>query len=238
MICAGILLFFTTDCKKDEPAKIPLLSTSGIADVTATSATGGGNISSDGGATITAHGVCWSTTPKPTISDSKTVDGSGTGQFVSIITGLTAGTTYHIMAYATNSVGTAYGAEISFTTSGQSPSCLTQQVTNVSATEATLNGIVNANDVATTVTFEYGTTTSYGSIATASQSPVTGNANTNVSTDISGLVRGTTYHFRVKAENSLGVVYGSDIEFQTIQVPTITSIRSDKYICNWGDIEL
>jgi hypothetical protein len=91
----------------------------------------------------------------------------------------------------------------------QSPSCLTQEAANVSETGATLNGTVNANNLSTTVTFEYRTTSSYGSTATVSQSPVTGNTNTNVSADISGLTSGTTYHFRVKAENSCGLVYGS-----------------------------
>ena len=86
---------------------------------------------------------------------------------------------------------------------GKAPSCLTQPATNKSATGATLNGTVNANGLSTTVTFEYGTTTSYGSTVTASQSPVTGNTITNVSADISGLTPDTTYHFRVKAENSL-----------------------------------
>ena len=73
----------------------------------ATTATSGGNITSDGGATITAREVCWNTSVGPTIANSKTIDGTGTGIFVSSVTGLTAGTIYYIRAYATNSAGTA-----------------------------------------------------------------------------------------------------------------------------------
>jgi len=92
----------------------PLLTTTAASSMTQTSATSGGNITSDGGATITARGVCWRTTSGPTISDSHTSDGSGTGSFSSSISGLTMDTTYYARAYATTSVGTAYGNEISF----------------------------------------------------------------------------------------------------------------------------
>jgi uncharacterized protein (TIGR02145 family) len=213
LVVIGLVLIFTNRCKKDEPTAIPLISTTGVSDITTSTATGGGNISSDGRATITARGVCWSTTEDPGTSDPKTNDGTGTGQFESKITGLTAGTTYHVRAYATNSAGTAYGDDISFSTLEQTPFCSTQPVTHLSTTASTLNGTVNAHDFSTTVTFEYGSTTDYGSTAAAAQSPVTGNSVTTVSSDISGLTSGATYHFRVKAENSYGTVYGNDITF-------------------------
>ena len=73
-------------------------------------------MSADAGASVTARGVCWSITSNPTIDNSKTTDGSGIGTFTSVITGLTSGTTYYVRSYATNSVGTTYGPEISFTT--------------------------------------------------------------------------------------------------------------------------
>jgi len=117
IIFTTIILFLATDCKKDEPAKIPLLSTSSITEITTTTAACGGDITSDGGTTITSRGVCWrAVVANPTIADSKTVDGTGTGQFVSSINGLNSGVTYHVKAYATNSVGTAFGDDITFTT--------------------------------------------------------------------------------------------------------------------------
>jgi len=94
---------------------IPTINTTVASLITGTTATTGGNITSDGGFTVSARGVCWSTTVNPTISNSKTNDGTGTGVFSSNITGLNPGTTYHIRAYATNSTGTAYGSDINFT---------------------------------------------------------------------------------------------------------------------------
>ena len=98
-------------------ATLPTVTTATVSDITETTATCGGNVTNNGGATVTARGVCWSTSQNPTLSDSYTTDGNGTGAFNSTITGLTANTTYYVRAYATNSVGTAYGSEQSFTTS-------------------------------------------------------------------------------------------------------------------------
>jgi len=84
--------------------------------ITSASATGGGNISSAGGATVTERGVCWALTASPTISGAHTHDGSGMGSYTSSLTGLTPGTTYHIRAYATNSSGTGYGNDVTIKT--------------------------------------------------------------------------------------------------------------------------
>jgi uncharacterized protein (TIGR02145 family) len=95
---------------------LPVLSTSSITQITATTARSGGNVYSDGGYPVTARGVCWSTAPDPTTSDSRTNDGTGNGVFTSSITGLKPNTTYYARAYAVNSMGTKYGNEISFVT--------------------------------------------------------------------------------------------------------------------------
>lgn len=102
-----------SSCKKDINPTIPVLTTTAVSNITLTTANCGGNITSDGGAAITARGVCWSTCETPTIADSKTTDGTGTGSFTSNITGLTAYTTYYARAYATNSAGTGYGSSLS-----------------------------------------------------------------------------------------------------------------------------
>lgn len=96
---------------------IPTVSTNTVTLITENSAQSGGLVSNEGGATVTARGVCWSLNINPTIANSKTVNGSGLGGFVSTLSMLTNGTTYYVRAYATNSVGTAYGAQYSFTTS-------------------------------------------------------------------------------------------------------------------------
>jgi len=95
---------------------IPTLTTEAVSDITETTATTGGNITDDGGSDITARGVCYSTSPNPTIDDNTTNDGTGAGTFTSNLTGLTPDTTYYVRAYATNSEGTAYGDEVQFTT--------------------------------------------------------------------------------------------------------------------------
>lgn len=96
-------------------ASIPSLTTD-ITTISRTTATGESIINSDGGGIITAKGVCWSTSSYPTISNSVSLDGSGSANFNSSLTGLSPFTKYHARAYATNSAGTGYGNDISFTT--------------------------------------------------------------------------------------------------------------------------
>jgi uncharacterized protein (TIGR02145 family) len=104
---------FSVRCLKDI---IPSVSTSAVSGITATSATTGGDVTQDGGTPVTARGVAYGTSATPTTSGTITTDGTGTGVFTSTLTGLMPSTTYYVRAYATNSVGTAYGNEVSFTT--------------------------------------------------------------------------------------------------------------------------
>jgi uncharacterized protein (TIGR02145 family) len=99
---------------------LPVVTTDSVSDIVQTTALSGGNVISDGGTTVTARGVCWSTYSNPTISDANTINGNGPGNFISNITGLTANTSYYVRAYATNNAGTSYGNQVSFTTTGGS----------------------------------------------------------------------------------------------------------------------
>jgi uncharacterized protein (TIGR02145 family) len=124
----GNSLTYTNEVTLTTTAEIalPTLTTIPPSSITQAAASSGGNISSDGGAAITARGVCWSTSANPTIAlTTKTIDGTGTGAFTSNITGLSANTTYYVRAYATNSQGTAYGNEGSFTTANTSSITMT-----------------------------------------------------------------------------------------------------------------
>ncbi len=95
----------------------PSLTTNPVADTTGFTAISGGIISNDGGSPVTARGIVWNTSPNPTVNlTSKTIDGTGIGKFSSQITGLITNTKYYVRAYATNSIGTAYGNELSFNT--------------------------------------------------------------------------------------------------------------------------
>ena len=98
------------------PPVLATVTTHMVSDITVTTAISGGNVTTTGGAEVTARGICWSTSPNPTINDNHTSDGDGTGSFISNITGLTVNTTYYVRAYAVNSVGVSYGNELSFST--------------------------------------------------------------------------------------------------------------------------
>ncbi|HMU05532.1 MAG TPA: hypothetical protein PJ990_17985, partial [Saprospiraceae bacterium] len=110
-------MLLTITCGDDEPLviQLPSVTTSAMSDITKTTAISGGVISDDGNGNIEARGVCWNTTGNPQTTDDKTNEGTGTGNFSSTLTGLEVNTTYFVRAYATNSAGTAYGQEVSFT---------------------------------------------------------------------------------------------------------------------------
>lgn len=113
LICFG-------GCDNDSTSLVPEINTSKLKRVKQTSAVSGGSVTDDGGEPISARGVVWSKTSKPTILENEgiTLDGVGTGEFVSSITNLSPSTSYFLRAYATNSKGTSYGNEISLLTSG------------------------------------------------------------------------------------------------------------------------
>jgi hypothetical protein len=130
------------------------------------------------------------------------------------INGLSANTTYHFRIVATNTAGTRYGGDRTFTTLSTGPPVVsTVSATNVESSSATLNGLLNPNGLTTTFYFEYGTTTSYG-FSTAHQS-ATGNTSRLITANINGLSAGTTYHFRIVATNSAGARVTIDRTFTT-----------------------
>jgi outer membrane protein assembly factor BamB len=130
--------------------------------------------------------------------------------------GLAASITYHFRIVATNSAGTRYGSDTTFTTLSATgaPVVATNPATNIASSSAKLNGTVDPHGSTTAVYFQYGTTTSYGS-TTVSQTKM-GNTYQNISANIMGLTAGTTYHFRIVATNSVGTRYGSDRAFAAV----------------------
>jgi plastocyanin len=131
------------------------------------------------------------------------------------ISSLSANTIYHYRIVASNSAGTRFGADRIFTTLTATgpPVVTTNPATNVATSSATLNGSLDPHGLATTVRFQYGTTTSYGH-TTAMQSQ-TGNTYRNIAANISGLTTHTNYHFRIVATNSAGTRMGGDRTFTT-----------------------
>ncbi len=199
----------------------PVVTTAATTNIGLTYATSGGNVTASGGSTVTARGVCWSTSANPTLSNSFTSDGTGTGTFTSSITGLTLGTTYHVRAYATNTNGTSYGADSTFTTLAAAtlPTVTTASTTNITATSATSGGNVTSDGGATVT--ERGICWSTSSNPTTADNKITGGSGTgSFSSSITGLTESVTYHVRAYAINSAGTAYGSDVSFLTVPYAT------------------
>ncbi|HOK61478.1 MAG: M6 family metalloprotease domain-containing protein [Tenuifilum sp.] len=97
-------------------ATTPTVTTGSVSNITSSTATVAGNVTADGGATVTERGICYSTSQNPTTANSKVASGSGTGSFSANLSGLAANTTYYARAYAINAQGTSYGSQVSFTT--------------------------------------------------------------------------------------------------------------------------
>lgn len=127
------------------PGNLATLTTIPIGNITDISAITGGNITNDGGTPVTQKGVVWSTSPNPTTANNSTTNGSGTGSFTSNLTSLTASTTYYVRAYATNSAGTAYGNEVSFTTTAGGGGIVTNPGAGVNFNGYTYTSIVLGN---------------------------------------------------------------------------------------------
>ncbi len=191
------------------------LTTLSVGSITSATATSGGNITSDGGSPVTQRGVCYSTTTAPTIANNRTTDGSGTGNYTSNLTGLAATTTYYVRAYSTNSAGTAYGNELSFTTIANTLATLTTlTVGNIDSTSATSGGHVsNTGGSPVTQRGVCYSTTPYPTIANSKTTDGSGTG--NYTSNLTGLAVGTTYYVRAYATNSAGTAYGNQLGFTT-----------------------
>lgn len=229
MVFLSFQLLSMISCKEEETPN-PVLTTAVLATVdvsgiTQTSAISGGNVTSDGGAAVTSRGVCWSTSSAPTTSGSKTTDGAGNGTFASTITGLTINTKYFVRAYATNSKGTSYGNEVSFTTNPAVLSTLTTNtVTAITRSTAVSGGAITEDGG--------GDITARGVCWSKTQSPTVADSKTidgtgkgNFVSNITGLEPATIYYVRAYATNKAGTAYGNAVSFTTdpISFATVTT---------------
>ena len=218
-----IWTLFYSSCKP-KPA-IPVVTTSSVTDITQTSATAGGNVTSDGNAEITSRGVCWSTSRNPALSSYKTSDGTGAGEFISTLAQLTAGTNYYVRAYATNSEGTSYGPEVTFATSP----VLTASLTTAAVSSITQNSAATGGNI---ISDGCGSITLRGVCWSRDHNPTIASSKTDDGTgsgtftsSITGLRAGTTYYVRSYATNNAGTSYGNELSFSAkYNLPVVTTL--------------
>ena len=225
---------FTTKAKT-----IATVVTTPATNVSYTSATVGGNVTDDGGASVTERGICYSTSANPTTSNTKISSGSGTGSYACILTNMQEGTTYYARAYAINEKSVAYGEEVSFTTKGKTtPTVTTNTPSEITYTQAMIQGTVS-DDGGVTVTEK-------GICYSTSPNPTIGsNKRTNgsgigtITCVFSDLQEGTTYYACAYAINALGVGYGNEVSFTTMayEVPQITIANPTKYSASTATID-
>ncbi len=202
----------------------PTVTTNAATGVTAFDSTLNGTVNANGASTSvtfeygldTGYGTTRVATPSPVTGSVDTAVAVAIGELI-------PNTTYHFRVVGVNTFGTTYGDDMTCTTGLAAPDAATAPATAVGPSGATLNGSVNALNASTTVTFEYGNTTAYGSTVSAPQSPVNGITATPVSAVISGLTAGQTYHFRVVAASAGGTSYGDDLSFVAGIAPTVTT---------------
>ncbi len=197
---------------------LPVISaqSSPVTNITATSAMSGGEVTDDGGFPVLHRGVCWSVSPGPTISNARTVDGNGTGSFISTLSGLTPSTTYYLRAYATNQNGTVYSQQRTFSTLSGLPVMSTQATTptSVTATSAVINSsVVSDGGFPVTVRGVCYSTTPTPTIS--SPHTADGSGTGPYTSNLTNLTSNTTYYYRAYAKNAIGTVYGEERSFTT-----------------------
>jgi hypothetical protein len=196
-------------------SSLPAVITASTSNIKATSAQSGGNVTSVGGSPITARGVCWNTSENPTIANSKTNNGIGIGTFTSSLTSLTPNTIYYVRAYATNSTGTAYGDQVSFTTSHPtSPIVMTTVISSITLTSAQSGGNVTSDEGATVTARGVCWNTSGNPTITDSKT-VDGSGTGTFTSNLRYLDTNTTYYVRAYATSSAGTGYGNELSFMT-----------------------
>jgi hypothetical protein len=213
------------------PAVLPTVTTTGVFSITNFSANSGGAVTSNGGAALSAWGVCWSTSANPTLANSFLQNTVSSGSFSSALSGLTQNTTYYVRAYATNSAGTAYGNEQSFTTTNTTtnvvlPTITTFAVSAITTTSASSGGAVTSDGGAALSAWGVCWSTSANPILANSFLQNNGSAGF-FNSALSGLTPNTTYYLRAYATNSAGTAYGNEQSFTTtdtnVVLPTITT---------------
>jgi hypothetical protein len=231
-----LVIILTISCASENaPSKTaPKLTTSTISNITLNTAISGGNVSSDGGDPVIARGVVWNTASLPTTSlTTKTTDEAGIGNFSSSLTNLLPSNTYFVRAYATNSIGTAYGNEQSFITGAiVLPTLSTTNISGITYNSAISGGTITADGggIITTRGVVW-SKTSNPTIALSTKT-IDGSGIGVFTSSILGLSPNTSYFVKAYATNSAGTVYGNEVNFTTQNINYSTLYPSGTVFCN------
>jgi uncharacterized protein (TIGR02145 family) len=240
-VVSGGVRYYGTEVSGSTGTGTMTLSTTDVYAIEYTTAISGGDITNDGGSAVIARGVCWSSsTSSPTIANSKTTNGTGTGSFTSSMTGLTQNTHYYVRAYATNSITTSYGAVKQFDTIDATITLTTTSVgSNFTFTTAISGGTIT--DVPDTEVTQKGICWSTSSNPTTSNSKTTEGAsyilNEPFSSTATGMYPGTPYFIRSYATNAYTTSYGDEATVTTatpnisITTDTISNLNAISVSC-------
>jgi hypothetical protein len=212
----------------------PQVVTGSSANVSSTSATLNGTVNPSGRATtwFFDYGTTTGYGNKTATKDAGS--GTSTENVSAAISGLTAGRTYHYRLTAVSDAGTSHGSDQTFVATAP-PGVTTRPVSSIGDNTATFNATVTPNGTSTTVYFEFGTSTSYGSKSPSKNIGSGGNAQ-NVGIGVSGLAANTIYHVRVVATNTTGTNSGSDVTFTTTGRPFVQTGSASGVSSNAGTL--
>lgn len=216
-------LLFLTACERE---RLPRLKTSQVTNIEPNSAASGGEITNDGNSDIIVRGVCWDTRKSPDIEDARTTDGYGIGLFTSTIAPLNPNTLYYVRAYATNSVGTAYGNQLTFTSAQMGVATLTTNTVSAITQTSAVSGGNITSDGGADIT-ERGVCWSTDSPPIIDDNKTIDGAGTgNFTSNMTELTGNTIYYVRAYAINSQGIAYGQETSFTTGPVlPVVITVN-------------
>lgn len=207
----------------------PTITTGIVSEIEGTTAKSGGVIAYSGTAPIIERGVCWNTAHEPTINNNRTLDGTGSGSFISVLSNLNLNTKYYVRAYAINQHGTYYGSEESFSTTNGLPVVSTMAITNITSVSASTGGNITTDN-------GFPVTARGVCWGTNLNPTINDNHTTNGSgigtynSEINNLQPAVTYYVRAYAINENGIAYGENVAFSTSDGLPIVVLDEDSFV--------
>lgn len=218
IVIAVVGFAMACDNGQDVSPDLATVNTGEITEIGVLTASLSSTVEFDGGAEVTARGVCWSTLSDPIITDNSTIDGAGEGRFSSTLTELEPNTFYYVRAYATNSKGTSYGESETFTTLDGMPDVITYSVTEITDNSAMSGGEV-IDDGGLDISARGICWNTTGDPSIDNNKTVDGAGEGAFSSEMLELLPNTVYYVRAYASNEVATSYGETLTFRTLNEP-------------------